>query len=81
MAATGSCRQSRDGDLWHRYKGLLTVGRSCGLQRNAATIQNRKESHETMQGAKILGISFGRVGHEPVAMKANLLAVSHEVVA
>jgi hypothetical protein len=34
-----------------------------------------------MQGAKILGISFGRVGHEPVAMKANLLAVSHEVVA
>ena len=51
MAATRSC-QSRDGDLWHRYKGLLTVERSCGLQRNAATIQNRKESHETMQGGQ-----------------------------
>jgi hypothetical protein len=37
----------------------------------------RTEGNLTKQykRAKILGISFGRVGHEPVAMKANLLAV------
>jgi hypothetical protein len=37
----------------------------------------RTEGNLTKQygRAKILGISFGRVGHEPVAMKANLLVV------
>ena len=37
----------------------------------------RTEGNLTKQykRAKILGIAFGRVGHEPVAMKANLLVV------
>jgi len=62
---------------------LASVGRSCRLQRNAATIQNRKESHETMQGGKDSRNFFFRPRdeHEPVGHERELASRSHEVFA